>query len=103
MRTRSDTSDMGERERLTLGALGLSGEAGEVTDHIKKIAFQGHDIDREALGKEIGDVMWYVAYLLDTLDIALDDVLATNISKLQARYPLGFSEARSRNRSDTGE
>ena len=103
MRTRSDTSDMGERERLTLGALGLSGEAGEVTDHIKKIAFQGHDIDREALGQEIGDVMWYVAYLLDTLDMSMDDVLATNISKLKARYPEGFSETRSRNRSDTGE
>ncbi len=103
MRTRSDTGGMDERERLTLGALGLSGEAGEVTDHIKKIVFQGHDIDREALGKEIGDVMWYVAYLLDTLDMSMGDVLTANISKLQARYPEGFSEERSRTRSETGE
>ena len=98
MRTRSDTNGMGERERLTLGALGLSGEAGEVTDHIKKIVFQGHDVDRAALTKEIGDVLWYVAYLLDTLDIPMDDVLEANIAKLRARYPDGFSEERSRTR-----
>jgi NTP pyrophosphatase (non-canonical NTP hydrolase) len=86
------------RDRLVMGALGLSGEAGEVTDHVKKIVFQGHEIDRAALMNELGDVMWYVSYLLDTLDLEMDDVLAANIAKLQARYPDGFDPQRSRAR-----
>ena len=96
MRTKGDMSAL--HGRLTLGALGLSGEAGEVTDHIKKIVFHDHDIDRAALINELGDVMWYVSYLLDTLDLEMDDVLEANIAKLRARYPDGFDPQRSRNR-----
>lgn len=97
MRTRGETSALDQR--LTLGALGLSGEAGEVTDHIKKIVFHSHDIDRAALTNELGDVMWYVTYLLDTLGLEMDDVLAANIAKLRTRYPDGFDAERSRNRA----
>ncbi|MFI5277579.1 MAG: nucleoside triphosphate pyrophosphohydrolase family protein [Ktedonobacterales bacterium] len=96
LRTAGSTS--APRDRLVMGALGLSGEAGEVTDHVKKIVFQGHEIDRAALMNELGDVMWYVSYLLDTLDLEMDDVLAANIAKLQARYPDGFDPQRSRSR-----
>lgn len=96
LRTAGSTS--APRDRLVMGALGLSGEAGEVTDHVKKIIFQGHEIDRAALMNELGDVMWYVTYLLDTLDLEMDDVLAANIAKLQARYPDGFDPQRSRSR-----
>ena len=97
MRTRGGASAL--HERLVIGALGLSGEAGEVTDHVKKIVFHGHEADRDALMKELGDVMWYVTYLLDTLGLEMDDVLEANIAKLQARYPDGFTSERSRNRS----
>lgn len=98
MRTKGDTSAL--NERLVMGALGLSGEAGEVTDQVKKIVFQGHDLDRAALTKELGDVMWYVTYLLDTLGLEMDDVLEANIAKLQARYPDGFDSTRSRDRAE---
>ena len=99
MRTRGDLTTLGDR--LVVGALGLSGESGEVTDHVKKIVFHGHEIDRQAMMKELGDVLWYIAYLLDTLDLDMSDVLEKNITKLRARYPDGFSEQRSRNRAAT--
>lgn len=99
MRTRGDTSNMDERERLALAGLGLAGESGEIVDHLKKIVFHGHAVDHVSLTAEIGDLMWYVAYLLDTLDVRMDDVLFENICKLKKRYPDGFSEERSRNRS----
>ncbi|MGH2503158.1 MAG: hypothetical protein ACRDID_11645 [Ktedonobacterales bacterium] len=43
--------------------------------------------------------MWYVTYLLDTLGLEMDDTLAANIAKLQARYPEGFDPQRSRSRA----
>ena len=88
-----------ERERLALAGLGLAGETGEVVDHLKKITFHGHAVNKAALTHEIGDLLWYVAYLLDTLDVCMDDVLLENIEKLRQRYPDGFSEQRSRNRA----
>ena len=99
MRTRGDVT-ASERERLALAGLGLAGETGEVVDHLKKIVFHGHTVDGVALTREIGDLMWYVAYLLDVLDVRMDDVLDENIGKLRKRYPDGFSEQRSRNRAE---
>ncbi len=90
--------EMGERDRLLLGALGLAGEAGEVADSLKKMLFHGHPLDTDAVRDELGDVMWYVMFLCDTLDFPLEDVLAANVAKRARRYPDGFSEERSRNR-----
>ena len=81
-------------------ALGLSGESGEVADMIKKHFFQGHDLDRQALAKEIGDVAWYLAVMVSCIDMNLSDVLEMNIEKLQERYPDGFSSEKSINRCD---
>ena len=55
--------------------------------------------ERLTLVNELGDVMWYVTYLLDTLELEMDDVLEANIAKLRARYPDGFDPQRSRNRA----
>jgi NTP pyrophosphatase (non-canonical NTP hydrolase) len=85
-------------ERLTNAALGLSGEAGEFADAIKKARYQGHDLDAVALSNELGDVAWYLALACDALGLSLGDVLQANIDKLQRRYPDGFSAERSRNR-----
>ena len=49
------------RERLMLASMGLSGEAGEVCDEAKKVAFHGKDMDRDKLIHEMGDVLWYYA------------------------------------------
>ncbi len=83
---------------MTNMCLGLAGESGELIDHIKNHVFHEHEIDREYVKAELGDIMWYVACLADVLEISLDDVSIGNIEKLEARYPTGFSEERSKNR-----
>lgn len=87
-------------ECLTLGALGISGEAGEVTDYIKKVIFHGHDLDKETIALELGDVLWYLAYISKTIGIPLEKIAAMNIEKLKNRYPDGFSQKKSINRQE---
>ena len=89
-------------ERLLTAAVGMSAEAGEFTEVVKKIIFQGKPVNEENLfhlKRELGDIMWYVAQACMGLDISLDEVLAMNVEKLSARYPDGtfdvhFSENR---------
>ncbi len=76
-----------ERERLMLAGMGLAGEAGEVCDEAKKVAFHGKDMDRDKMVKELGDVLWYFTLMLDTNDITLQEVMEQNVIKLCARYP----------------
>lgn len=72
------------------GCLGLAGESGETLDMIKKWIFHEKDLDKEHLKKEIGDVMWYVAMICESVGFDLDDVLQTNVDKLKSRYPEVF-------------
>jgi NTP pyrophosphatase (non-canonical NTP hydrolase) len=69
--------------------LGLSGEAGEVAEKIKKIIRdKGGKIDdssREEIKKELGDVLWYVSQLATELGLPLDDIAEKNIEKLYSR------------------
>ena len=80
-------------------ALGLTGEAGEVAELIKKHVFHKHPLEKEKLIKELGDVAWYLVALAETNGIPLADIFAANISKLKARYPDGFKTQDSYNRS----
>ncbi len=98
-RTLSVTLD--ERERLAMTALGLVGEAGECSEVIKKHLFHGHPLDRAAVTKELGDVLWYIAMLADVCGLSLSVIAAQNIAKLQARYPEGFSTQASLIRDET--
>jgi NTP pyrophosphatase (non-canonical NTP hydrolase) len=88
--------------RLMTAAVGLSAEAGEFTEIVKKIAFQGKELtedNRIHLIKELGDVYWYFTQALLGLDVDLNEVVLTNVMKLTARYPEGaFDVFRSENR-----
>ena len=68
---------------------GLTGEAGEVADKVKKVIRDGHeeftDEKRLEIGKEIGDVLWYCATLARDLGYELDDVAQMNVDKLRSR------------------
>lgn len=86
------------RETLLLAGLGLSGEAGEVADHIKKMAFHGHELESDRIAEELGDILWYAALAARAVGTTLDDVATRNIRKLERRYPDGFSSERSRQR-----
>lgn len=84
---------------LINGALGLCGESGEVADMLKKTQFQGHQLDREHMAKELGDIAWYLAITAQALGYDLDTVLQMNIDKLRARYPQGFDADKSQHRA----
>jgi NTP pyrophosphatase (non-canonical NTP hydrolase) len=86
------------QKQLTYSALGLTGESGEVAEIVKKAFYHGHPLDREALHNELGDVLWYLAVMADSLGFSLDEIASANVAKLRARYPNGFSEERSLNR-----
>ena len=89
-------------ERLLTAAVGMSAEAGEFTEIVKKMVFQGKPVNDENLfhlKRELGDIMWYVAQACMGLDISLEEVVQMNFEKLSARYPEGtFSIERSENR-----
>ena len=79
-------------ERLLTASVGMCAEAGEFTEIVKKIVFQGKPVNEDNLfhlKRELGDIMWYVAQACMGLDISLDEVLAMNVEKLAARYPDG--------------
>lgn len=80
------------------GVLGLGGESGECEDLVKKYLFQGHDLDKERLAKELGDVAWYLAITARGIGYTLEDILRMNLEKRQARYPNGFDPERSLHR-----
>jgi NTP pyrophosphatase (non-canonical NTP hydrolase) len=89
-------------ERLLTAAVGMSAEAGEFTEIVKKIVFQGKPVNEDNLfhlKRELGDIMWYVSQACIGLDITLEEVIQMNFEKLSARYPEGsFSIERSENR-----
>ena len=89
-----------EKDVLINGVMGLCGESGEVIDHVKKHLAQGHPLDKAVMAKELGDVAWYLAECATALGLTLEDVCQGNINKLRARYPEGFSTARSINRKE---
>lgn len=86
---------IGHAGRLINGLMGLNGEAGEAIDILKKHLFQGHDLDRVHLAKELGDVAWYLAVTADALGYSLEEILEMNVAKLRERYPDGFDSDRS--------
>jgi NTP pyrophosphatase (non-canonical NTP hydrolase) len=91
-------------ERLLTAAVGMSAEAGEFTEIVKKIVFQGKSVNEENLfhlKRELGDIMWYVSQACIGLDISIEEVIQMNFEKLNARYPEGaFSIERSENRKE---
>lgn len=82
-------------------AIGICGEAGEVSELVKKYAYHGHAMDTEHLARELGDVLWYVSYMAHLFGYSLGEIMAMNQDKLAKRYPDGkFDAERSRNREE---
>jgi NTP pyrophosphatase (non-canonical NTP hydrolase) len=82
---------------LTIMALGLGGEAGEVQEHIKKYIRDGK-LDRDALIKELGDVIYYWARLCVFFDVSPSDVMDINATKLLDRKARGVLRGNGDNR-----
>jgi NTP pyrophosphatase (non-canonical NTP hydrolase) len=103
MRTASGISTSCPENLLLQGVMGMSGESGEALDIVKKVMFQGHELNeatKEHLIRELGDVLWYVATTAEALNVPLETVMQTNIDKLRARYPKRFDAERSQHREE---
>ena len=87
---------------LLTAALGLTAEAGEFTEVVKKIILQGKPYNEDNvfhMKRELGDICWYLAQACMALDTTIDEVIEMNVDKLKARYPGGeFDVHQSENR-----
>lgn len=73
--------------------LGITGEAGEVAEKVKKIIRDKNSIvtedDKKELAKELGDVLWYLAVFANDLGVSMDEIAQTNLDKLASRKERG--------------
>jgi len=80
-------------ENMVYPVLGLSGEAGEVAEKMKKILRDDNgkvsEEKREEIKKELGDVLWYISQISTELDLELEEVAAKNLEKLFSRMDRG--------------
>lgn len=82
-------------------AVGISGEAGELLDHTKKVIWQGHCLNPNYVIKELGDILFYFQSMCNCVGTDIDEVRKLNIEKLTKRYPDGvFDKERSINRKE---
>ena len=99
-----DVGDDADIPRLLTAALGLTVEAGEFTEVVKKIILQGKPYNEENvfhMKRELGDICWYLAQACMALDTTFDEVIEMNVDKLKARYPGGeFDVHNSENRKE---
>ena len=89
---------------LLTAMIGMTSEAGEAQEIVKKVLFQGKPYTEETrthLKKELGDVIWYWINACNALDLDPNEVVAENVAKLEARYPGGkFNAYYSENRKE---
>ena len=100
--TELDVEGDADIPRLLTAALGLTAEAGEFTEVVKKIVLQGKPYNEDNvfhMKRELGDICWYLAQACMALDTTFDEIIEMNVDKLKARYPGGeFDVHHSENR-----
>lgn len=86
-------------------AVGISGEAGELSGAIERWIWYRKELDVKNLKEELGDLLWYVAEMCNALGFEMEDVMVANIAKLRARYPDKYTNelAAEENRNRTAE
>lgn len=100
LRTATTDDSLHPYGMLTNGVMGLCGESGECIDIVKKFLHQGHELNREHLAEELGDVAWYLAMTAHAIGYDLESVFRMNIEKLKKRYPDGFDPDKSVHREE---
>lgn len=90
-----------QKLRLVHMVMGLSGETGELVDSVKKHLMYGKELDLVNVKEECGDILWYMANLLDSINSSFEEVMALNHEKLSKRFPEGkFTEVLAKSRLD---
>lgn len=77
--------------RVVNWALGVANEAGELAGEIKHVAFHGEKLNKMKIAKEVGDVLWYLSSLCQSIGISLADCAELNVVKLRHRHGDSFS------------
>lgn len=97
-------NDQFQVERLLTACIGISAEAGEFMEIMKKIIFQGKEWNEENefhIKRELSDIIFYLQTACLALNVDIDDIIKMNIEKLEARYPGGkFDVHYSENRKE---
>ena len=85
-----ETKVAAEMMRQLHAAIGISTEAGELLDAFKKSLFYKRPLDKVNVLEEVGDLLWYIALLLDSMGHSFEDAFELVIKKLKTRYPEKF-------------
>jgi NTP pyrophosphatase (non-canonical NTP hydrolase) len=75
--------------KLITSGLGLAGEGGECAEVAKKTVFHGKAFDEDDYIKELGDLMWYIAFSANMLGVTIEEIVRRNVLKLKDRYKSG--------------
>ena len=92
--------------RLLTAALGLTAEAGEFTEVVKKIVLQGKPYNEDNvfhMKRELGDICWYIAQACMALDTTFDEIIEMNVEKLEKRYPGGSFDVHKSEKRQAGD
>ena len=89
--------------RVLHAAMGISGEAGELMDAIKKHILYNKPLDVTNVKEELGDLCWYMSLMLDAVGSSFEEVMKMNHDKLEKRFPGGFTEKLAQQRLDKVE
>lgn len=87
-----------EKHAIVYPALGMVGEAGEISEKVKKWLRGDRELDHDGLLKELGDPLWYITSLADDLGFTLQDVIDANVDKLTSRKERGVLKGSGDNR-----
>lgn len=80
--------------------IGLSGEAGEVSELVKKHVYYGKQLSKSEIISEVGDCLWYINILLNSIGASFSEAMEANVKKLSKRYPNGYSDEAALSRAD---
>lgn len=83
------TTATAESKNIYYMTMGMTGEAGEIANKVKKVMRDGKKLDIDDIKHELGDVLWYVAGLATMFGIDLENVAESNIEKLKDRKARG--------------
>ena len=89
-------------ENFVYPVLGLTGDAGEVAEKIKKrirnengVLYQEYKLE---IAKELGDVLWYLSQISTELNLSLEEIAQLNLEKLFDREKRGVIKSEGDNR-----
>lgn len=96
---RTVNKDLSSAQKESHALHGMASEVGEIHALYQK-TYQGHPLDKEHLKSELGDLMWFIAEMCTANNWTLEEICIRNITKLEKRFPQGFSAEESLNRAE---